>query len=90
MTIRVCRHKPFKPYFKRCIIIHGGATLGMLIGYTLGGLLTLTGGIFTFFCITQFSIFWSNNLGWLVIILLITGIASVVGGAYLMYNLIRK
>jgi hypothetical protein len=71
-------------------IIYGGATVGMLMGFTLGGLLTLTGGIFTFFCITQFSIFWSHNLGWLVIILLITGIAAIVGGAYLLYNLARK
>ena len=64
--------------------------MGIVLGYVLGGLLALTGGVFTYFCISEFSVFAFNNLEWLVIILLIMGVASVLGGGYLIYNLMKK
>ena len=64
--------------------------MGIVLGYVLGGLLALTGGVFTYFCISEFSVFAFNNLEWLAIILLMMGVASVLGGGYLIYNLMKK
>jgi len=69
---------------------YGGTIVGIVLGFILGGLLALTGGVFTYFCISEFSVFAFHNLEWLAIILLIMGIASVLGGVYLIYNLIKK
>ena len=64
--------------------------MAMLIGFTLGGLLVLTGGVSIFFCITQFSVFAFNNLEWLAIVFLAMGLFSLSGGVYLIYNLVKK
>ncbi|HAS05243.1 MAG TPA: hypothetical protein DCR71_05805 [Dehalococcoidia bacterium] len=64
--------------------------MGIVLGYVLGGLLALTGGVFTYFCISEFTVFAFNNLEWLAIILLMMGVASVLGGGYLIYNLMKK
>jgi hypothetical protein len=64
--------------------------MGMIIGFILGVLLFLTGVVFTFFCISEFSTFWSANLGWLAIIFMIVGIVTLYGGAYLTYNMTRR
>lgn len=71
-------------------LVQGGMIMAMLIGFTLGGLLVLTGGVSIFFCITQFSIFAFNNLEWLAIVFLAMGIFSLLGGVYLIYNLVKK
>jgi hypothetical protein len=57
------------------------------MGYILGGLLALTGGIFAFFFISEFSVFADKNLEWLAVILTMVGIAGFIGGAYIIYNM---
>lgn len=69
---------------------YGGSIMGIVLGYVLGGLLALTGGVFTYFCISEFTVFAFHNLEWLAIILLIMGVASVLGGSYLIFNLLKK
>jgi hypothetical protein len=64
--------------------------MAMLVGFTLGGLLILTGGVSVFFCITQFSVFAFNNLEWLAIVFLAMGVFAVLGGAYMIYNLVKR
>ena len=69
---------------------YGGTIMGIVLGYVLGGLLALTGGVFTYFCISEFTVFAFNNLEWLAIILLMMGVALVLGGSYLIFNLLKK
>jgi uncharacterized membrane protein len=69
---------------------YGGSIMGIVLGYVLGGLLALTGGVFTYFCISEFTVFAFNNLEWLAIILLMMGVALVLGGSYLIFNLLKK
>ena len=57
------------------------------MGYILGGLLSLTGGVFAYFFISEFSVFAANNLEWLAVILVVVGIAGFIGGAYIIYNM---
>ena len=57
------------------------------MGYILGGLLSLTGGVFAYFFISEFSVFAANNLEWLAVILIVVGIAGFIGGAYIIYNM---
>jgi hypothetical protein len=64
--------------------------MAMVVGFTLGGLLVLTGGVSIFFCISEFSIFAFNNLEWLAIVFLAMGVLSLLGGVYLIYNLVKK
>ncbi|NLL89807.1 MAG: hypothetical protein GX226_01685 [Dehalococcoidales bacterium] len=64
--------------------------MAMIVGFTLGGLLILTGGVSVFFCITEFFVFASHNLQWLAIVFLIMGVFAVLGGAYLIYNLLKR
>jgi hypothetical protein len=57
------------------------------MGYILGGLLALAGGIFAFFFISEFSVFADKNLEWLAVILTMVGIVGFIGGAYIIYNM---
>ncbi len=60
------------------------------MGYILGGLLSLTGGVFAYFFISEFSVFANKNLEWLAVIFTIVGIAGFIGGAYIIYNMIKS
>jgi predicted MFS family arabinose efflux permease len=60
------------------------------MGYILGVLLALTGGIFAFFFISEFSVFAANNLEWLAILLTVVGIAGFIGGVYIIYNMRKR
>ena len=60
------------------------------MGYILGGLLALTGGVFAFFFISEFSVFAANHLEWLAVILAVVGLAGFIGGAYIIYNMRKK
>ena len=60
------------------------------MGYILGGLLALTSGVFAFFFISEFSVFALKNLEWLAVTFTVVGIAGFIGGAYIIYNMIRS
>ncbi len=64
--------------------------MGYILGYILGGLLSLSGGVFAFFFISQFSVFTAKNLEWFAVLFTIVGIAAFIGGAYIIYSFIKN
>ena len=62
----------------------------VILMFVLGGLLLAAGGTFVFFPIAEFDTFWSANLGWLAIMLILVGIFTFWGGVYLIYNMTKR
>lgn len=62
----------------------------VILMFVLGGLLLAAGGTFVYFPIAEFPTFWSANLGWLAIILIVVGIFTVFCGSYFIFNMTRR
>ncbi|MFA5628685.1 MAG: hypothetical protein WC958_00250 [Dehalococcoidales bacterium] len=64
--------------------------MGIAIGYVLSILLTLTGGVFSYFCIAEFYHFAVKNLEWLAILFIIIGVATTLSGIYMIFSMAKK